>query len=371
MIIKSVGGKRKSGVSAATAAQNRIVHTVNYCSQLKHGEHLTPLDSNLAGTDLDGIKNELEAWKTLNKNITDPVRHIVFSPETADRVLTDDEWRQAIEIYRNERSLGDAPYICFRHTDGHSSRHTHHLHMMFLRIKSDGKSVPDSWDSSVHRRASRQIESRLGLQVNAGAAEKSKFNGSNRHHQRDRSAERNRFTEAQSVVNSDRVADCVNKSKNVRELRENLRHAGIEMRLRHRDGAPYAWSLRNIDGPKEWTSGSKLTKSNTLGWAKVAAQLEQNRISNFKAKQIKAGNKHGPARLRNFIRPHASNTQRTPPGLAETTDQAMAEASNILNRFASATRASTQKKIPGISGIRSPALPRQPVPTATIQRQKG
>lgn len=341
MIIKSVGGKRKPSISATAAARNRVGHTVRYITRESTKAGAIPTDSqneplrfsNLAATDLDGMIAEMEAWKTLRPGITDPVRHIVLSPEKDDRALTRADWQQAIDAYREERELGDAPYLAEAHTDGHDGRHAQHLHLTFLRIRSDGSVVPDSWDSSVHRAASRKIEERLGLTVNAGALESEKFNGANRHQNRDRSGERQGLIPEQTHVDPTAVQRAIANAISIKSLRENLKSEGIEMRTRQRDGGQvYAWSLRNIDGPREWTSGSKLSPGGDFGWAKISSQLDTNRDSQAPDRSIESDpGRRWPIRLRG---PNLAAGQRHPPRrLTEAAQQSVAEGFEILRQL--------------------------------------
>ncbi len=354
MIIKSVGGRRKPNISARASARNRVGHTLRYITRDSEKRGAIPEDrdgqplrfSNLAAADLDGMTAEMEAWKTLRPSITDPVRHVVFSPEKDDRALTRAEWQQAIDAYREERGLGDAPYLAEVHTDGHDGRHAQHLHLVFLRIRSDGSAVPDAWDSSVHRAASRRIEQALGLTVNAGALESEKFNGANRYQNRDRSGERQGLTPAQTHVDPLAVQRAIASATNIKTLRENLQVENIEMRVRrHNDGQVYAWSLRNLDGPREWTSGSKLALGGDFGWAKIAAQLDANRANQTPGSTESDPGRRWPARLRG---PNLAAGQRRPPRrLSEATEQSVLQGFEILRQLLAL-------------GARRPAPVRQP-----------
>lgn len=355
MIIKSVGGKKKPQISARTAARNRVGHTVRYITRDSEKSGAIPTDSdgqplrfsNLAATDLTGMTAEMEVWKTLRPGITDPVRHVVFSPEKGDRPLTRAEWQQAIDAYREERELGDAPYLAEVHTDGHDTRHSQHLHLVFLRIRSDGSAVPDAWDSTVHRAASRRIEQLLGLTVNSGALESEKYNGANRHQSRDRSGERQGLTPERIHVDPTAVQRAISNATSIKSLREKLRAEGIEMRTRQRDGGQvYAWSLRNIDGPREWTSGSKISPGGDFGWAKTSAQLDANRDNQTPDRDAEsAPGRRWPARLRG---PNLAAGQRRPPRrLTEAAQQSVAEGFEILRQLLAL-------------GTRRPAPARQP-----------
>lgn len=353
MIIKSMAlGKYKS-----RSVSQHVSANVNYCAKTKETGGIRPLFTNCAGDDPKEIITEMEAWASLNPNISNPVRQVVFSPEVGDRILTPDEQRAAFEIYKEERGLGDALFAAYLHTDGHKDRHPHHLQVVFIRIKSDGTTVPDSWDSSVHRRASRKIEKALGLKVNAGADEKSKFNGRNRHVQREHAAERRKDPLDRTHVDPDVVARCISASQSVKQLRVLLQKEGIEIRIRSREGQAYAWSLRNVDGPKEWTSGSKLTASNNFGWGKVQAQLALN-LSDRQA--MKVGRKH-PTRMRGLAatRRPQQQTQR----LDQLADTGVAEAfENLQNMLGMLSKIKFKTPVtkPPHPQRKKPAQPKRP-----------
>lgn len=339
MIINGVGGRKgpkKGGVSRAAAARHRVRHTVNYITREAlatdvNGQALR--FTNLAGDKPESWIRDMEAWKTLRPGITDPVRHVVFSPERADRLLTAEDWQKAIDAYREARGLGDAPYLAQVHTDGHEHRHPQHLHLVFIRIKSDGSPVDDSLDVLAHRAASRRIEAELGLTVNAGADPKSKHKGTNARMNRGRAGEREGFKEAQIHVDPERVRWAIARSTGPRELRQNLAAVGIECRMRAREGSgTYAWSLRNVDGPKVWTSGSKLTQGNELGWAKVEAMLAANRHGKA---QAMARMRAWPARTRraNDYKSSPLATPARPRRLEEQVEQAAADGLALLRQI--------------------------------------
>lgn len=343
MIIKSVGGRVKPGISRQAAARARVRHTVNYVSKHETLQDASGNDlrfTNMASDAPADAIQTMEAWRTLRPQITDPVRHIVFSPEASDHLLTRDEWQAAIDEYRQARGLGDAPYLAHVELDEHDTgRHPQHLHLVFLRIKSDGEAVPGSWDSSVHRAASRAIESRLGLAVNAGADPTQKFNGRDRHRARDRAAERAGIPAERAHVDPAIVQACIDQAQSKNQLAHLLREQGIQCRFREREGGIYAWSLRNANGPKEscWTSGSKLTTSNEFGWGQVAPQLAANKVAGGekKVQRLTAVIKRfeprpGRARVGGLGRSSAASASKKPQTLDQNLDAAMSESLDFL-----------------------------------------
>lgn len=190
--------------------------------------------------------------------------------------------------------------------------------------------------------------------INAGAAPddkvadlRHKYNGRDRHVQRERAAER-RNDAVSPNVDPNVVARVIDQCQNPYELQRKLKEQGIECRFRYRDNQIYAWSLRN-EGAKEWTSGSKLTASNDLGWKKVQDQLDTNLANR---QPIKVGRKH-PTRMRGLSatkRP-LQPTRR----IDQIADAGTAEALELANQL----MAAMSRKRP----TQVAAAPAKPVPT--------
>lgn len=348
MIIKTPKrDPRYAGQSLAQRGANHARHLDNYVSDKGKIE---PVYTNLAGQSHEERVAELEAWHTLNPRITAPMEHRIFSFEKGDREPTPAVIERIIDIFREERGLGDALFAAYPHRDGHDDRHPLHLHLEYMRIKSDGKSVPTKHDSNVHFRASRRIEKELGLTVNSG--KDNKHNGRDKRIQRERSAERQGIAPDLWHVDPDRVSAAIAQSRNISELRRNLQERGITMRTRERSGEVFAWSLRNIDGPKEWTSGSDLTASNDFGWKKVADKLAENRAKapGAKLSTIEPNRRWSAPRRRLRI----DTNSKTPPLSKKPqpvdVGAAMDDGMEVLGElFAIASH--TDKKIPGFTGI--------------------
>lgn len=328
MIVKGVGGKIRRGISRKAAARARVAHTVKYISknevlQDASGQRLR--FTNMESDAPEAAIAAMESWKTLRPSITDPVRHIIISPEAHDRPLTREDWQKAIDIYREKRGLGDAPYLAQVELDEHETgRHPQHLHLVFIRVKSSGEPVPDSLDARVNFQASREIEAALGLIENAGKDKM--FNGASRAKNRDRAAERAGLSPAESAPDLEKIQQAIAESASAGQLFHKLKEQGIEAQFARRGGDENAqvvgWKLRQIDGPPEWTSGSKLDQDSSLSWGKVEARLAQNRVENTQARldKLQAIHPHGPRRARV---PAAAGQ---PPRRAESLDAAVERA---------------------------------------------
>src|SRR5690606_23821020 len=135
MIIKTPKpDARFAGQSLAQRGAQHARHLDNYVSD---SGKIEPAYTNLAGQTHEERVAEFEAWRTLNPKITAPMEHRVFSFEKNDREPTPAEIERIIDIFREERGLDDALFAAYPHRDGHDGRNPLHLHLEYIRIKSD------------------------------------------------------------------------------------------------------------------------------------------------------------------------------------------------------------------------------------------
>lgn len=190
MVVKGVGGRkgRQSRGSRRAAARGGFAQRLRYISQRsKYTSEptLQPTFTNCADKTVEGVIAEMSAIAGRRPGITDPVRHLIFSLEPADRNPSREELRRMIDIYREERGLKDALYSATVHTDGNDKRHPVHIHMVYNRVRPDGSLVPDNpLDMWINRATSRRIEAELGFKPNPGRD--TPWTGSDRSIQRQR-----------------------------------------------------------------------------------------------------------------------------------------------------------------------------------------
>lgn len=65
---------------------------------------------------------EVSSLRKLKPNLGKAVAHLSLSADIKDRVLTDDDWRQAITTALAAHGAQDAPFACYRH---HDTAHQH------------------------------------------------------------------------------------------------------------------------------------------------------------------------------------------------------------------------------------------------------
>lgn len=132
----------------------------------------TMLDTNCASTDRHGIAAEFEAVSASNTRCKANVIHVSLS--SGDQRLTDDQWREAGQVYMKEMGLDQDrhQYTLTRHSD---TEHDH-VHLTINRIDSKtGKAWSDSNDRKRSHEACRRVEKRLGLESTREATKGGRF----------------------------------------------------------------------------------------------------------------------------------------------------------------------------------------------------
>jgi hypothetical protein len=103
----------------------------------------------------------LESFKSRlmsNQKTEKPVLHVSLNPNPKDR-LSEEQLSEIAQEYMQKMGYGDQPYIVFKHED----IERHHLHIVSLRVDSEGKKINDKFE---HRRSMdicRDLEQEYGL----------------------------------------------------------------------------------------------------------------------------------------------------------------------------------------------------------------
>jgi len=110
------------------------------------------------------LAETLDDWRSdsLGTNCTKPLYHAQLNP---DRVLSPDEWAQALAIYEKEMGFTEQP----RAVVMHRYKGREHLHVVYSRIDANGQAISDSWNYLRHEKAAREIEQALGMATTHGA----------------------------------------------------------------------------------------------------------------------------------------------------------------------------------------------------------
>lgn len=77
-------------------------------------------------------------WMPSTTKTEKPMVHISLNPHPDD-VLTDAQYTQLAHEYMEKMGFGDMPYMVYKHMD----IGRHHLHIVALRVDTDGKCISD------------------------------------------------------------------------------------------------------------------------------------------------------------------------------------------------------------------------------------
>lgn len=116
---------------------------------------LQPEDGNFRLQEcMDGFKN----WLPSHYRTEKPVIHISLNPHPDD-VLTDEQLVAIGEEYMQKLGYGGQPYLIFKHED----IDRRHIHIVSLRVDSNGKKINDSNEFRRSKEITEQLEQKYGL----------------------------------------------------------------------------------------------------------------------------------------------------------------------------------------------------------------
>lgn len=101
---------------------------------------------------------DFKGWMPTTSRTERPMVHISLNPHPDDR-LTDGEYAQLAREYLEKMGFGDMPYLVFKHED----IERHHIHIVALRVDTDGRCVSDKNNFYRSKDICRELESKYGL----------------------------------------------------------------------------------------------------------------------------------------------------------------------------------------------------------------
>ncbi|MDR0506837.1 MAG: relaxase/mobilization nuclease domain-containing protein [Dysgonamonadaceae bacterium] len=93
-----------------------------------------------------------------NQKTEKPVLHVSLNPDPKDRI-SDEQLSEIAQEYMQKMGYGEQPYVVFKHED----IERRHIHIVSLRVDSEGKKINDKFE---HRRSMdicRELEQKYGL----------------------------------------------------------------------------------------------------------------------------------------------------------------------------------------------------------------
>lgn len=86
--------------------------------------------------------------------------HISLNPHPDD-VLTDAQLTEIAREYMDKMGFGDMPYMVYKHTD----INRHHMHIVALRVRTDGSCISDKNNFYRSKEITRELERKYGLKT--------------------------------------------------------------------------------------------------------------------------------------------------------------------------------------------------------------
>ena len=108
--------------------------------------------------DIRRVYNDFMRWMPANTKTMKPMMHISLNPHPDDR-LSDTDYTSLAHEYMRRMGFGDMPYIVVKHMD----IDRHHIHIVALRVGTDGKAVSDRNNFYRSKDICRELEREFGL----------------------------------------------------------------------------------------------------------------------------------------------------------------------------------------------------------------
>ena len=145
---------------------NSLYGAINYNGEKINKENGRLLDTNKIYTDSSGTVDIKRAfadfmqWMPSTTKTERPMVHISLNPHPDD-VLTDAQLTDIAHEYMEKMGFGDMPYMVYKHTD--ISRH--HMHIVALRVRTDGSCISDKNNFYRSKEITRELEKKYGLKT--------------------------------------------------------------------------------------------------------------------------------------------------------------------------------------------------------------
>ncbi len=145
---------------------NSLYGAINYNGEKINKENGRLLDTNKIYTDSSGTVDIKRAfadfmqWMPSTTKTERPMVHISLNPHPDD-VLTDVQLTDIAREYMEKMGFGDMPYMVYKHTD--ISRH--HMHIVALRVRTDGSCISDKNNFYRSKEITRELEKKYGLKT--------------------------------------------------------------------------------------------------------------------------------------------------------------------------------------------------------------
>lgn len=110
--------------------------------------------------DIHRAYEDFMRWIPTSSRTERPMMHISLNPHPDD-VLSDTDFTRLAHDYMQMMGFADMPYMIYKHAD----IDRHHVHIVALRVGTDGRCISDRNNFYKNRKVCRELEQRYGLKV--------------------------------------------------------------------------------------------------------------------------------------------------------------------------------------------------------------
>lgn len=145
---------------------NSLYASLTYNGEKINKENGRLLDTNKiyndgSGTiDIHRAYEDFLRWIPTSSRTERPMMHISLNPHPDD-VLSDTDFTRLAHDYMQMMGFADMPYMIYKHAD----IDRHHVHIVALRVGTDGRCISDRNNFYKNRKVCRELEQRYGLKV--------------------------------------------------------------------------------------------------------------------------------------------------------------------------------------------------------------
>lgn len=255
---------------AKRAAGGTSWRGVDEYSTTKHGAQL--LSTNMEGTTPRERAREVAHLRTGSK-LRRAVDHWSLSLNPRLGKLTDDQWREAADIFLQNMGYQGCAFTLVRHSDTDKD----HVHLLCLRLRGDGSVASDSNDFKRGHAAAIAAADRLGLKPLPPRPDAARLPSATDSQVNSNKRARSRGTKIQNHASVVRIFDyVVAKTVNLEELETASLEAGLELQIIRKSGGEVQGLNVRAAGAEDWQKASRLRTDRSLSWSRVEARLNQN-----------------------------------------------------------------------------------------------
>ena len=110
--------------------------------------------------DIHRAYEDFMRWIPTSSRTERPMMHISLNPHPDD-ILSDTDFTRLAHEYMEKMGFADMPYMIYKHSD----IDRHHVHIVALRVGTDGRCISDRNNFYKNKKVCRELEKKYGLKV--------------------------------------------------------------------------------------------------------------------------------------------------------------------------------------------------------------